>query len=102
MNNKMSGGTFDYNQYHITEIADTIQEHLDRQGKELPDDMTWGGDNHYPIYPDDIQQIFKDTISLLREAAIRVQRIDWFLAADDGEENFKRRLKEELEQDDSV
>ena len=31
-------------------------------------------------------------------AAIYAQRIDWLLSGDDGEESFKRRLKEELDE----
>lgn len=31
------------------------------------------------------------------KAAIYVQRIDWLLSDDDGEDNFHERLKEELD-----
>jgi hypothetical protein len=34
-------------------------------------------------------------------AAIYVQRIDWLMSGDDGEESFMRRLKEELDELDS-
>ena len=40
---------------------------------------------------------FKKAVALLRKAAIYVQRIDWLLSDDDGEDNFHERLKEELD-----
>ena len=32
----MRGGHFDYYQYHIREIAESIQEELDQQGQAIP------------------------------------------------------------------
>ncbi len=34
---------------------------------------------------------------MLRKAEIYAQRIDWYLAGDDGEESFMERLKDELD-----
>ena len=39
----------------------------------------------------------KKGLIALKVAAIYAQRIDWLLSGDDGEESFKRRLKEELD-----
>ena len=102
----MSGGHFDYEQYHITTIADSIQAELDKQGKEIPREDRWHDDDWYKKYPDDkfystlseeTQKEFKNAIHYLRIAAVYAQRIDWFLSGDDGEENFHKRLNEELD-----
>ena len=39
----------------------------------------------------------KIAVDLLRSAAIYVQRIDWLVSGDDGEDSFHRRLQKELE-----
>lgn len=101
----MSGGHFDYKQHHIEDIAETIQAILDRQGTEIPREDRWHNDDWYKEYPDDkfyptysekTQKEFRDAVYHLRLAEIYAQRIDWFLSGDDGEENFHRRLNEEL------
>jgi len=91
----MSGGTFDYVQSRIPEISENIQEELDNQGKIYDEDPPFG-DGKHPSYSEDVQKIFKDGIDVLKKAYIYAQRIDWFLAGDDGEDNLKLRLKEEL------
>ena len=96
----MSGGTFDYKQYNIREIADNIEQIIERSGrpktKEELKDESWSKDlNHYK-YPDDIIEEFKTGVDILRKAHVYAQRIDWFISGDDGEESFRERLKEEL------
>lgn len=76
----MSGGHFEYNQYRIGDIADSIEEAIRED---------WG------FGPDTIAE-FKNAVDLLRKAEIYVQRIDWLLSGDDGEDNFHERLKEDL------
>lgn len=102
----MSGGHFDYKQYEIDVIADSIQHKLDIQGKELPEDMRWYNkewyneypeDRFYPTYSPQVQEVMRTAVKKLREAAIYAQRIDWFLSGDDGEESFIKRLSEDLE-----
>ena len=102
----MSGGTFEYAQYHINTICETIQSELERQGKEIPKDEQWNSkewleeypeDKKYRTYPKEIQQILKDGVKYLKIAEVYAQRIDWFLADDDGEETLIKRLKEDLE-----
>ena len=50
----------------------------------------------YPEYTEETIQIFKDAVKILRKAAIYANRIDWLLSGDDGEDNLKERLEEEL------
>jgi hypothetical protein len=101
----MSGGRFNYNQYRITEIADSIEQTLNRQGKEIPTDKRWYDkeyylkypeDKFYQTYPEKVQEKMQEAIKQLRIAAIYAQRVDWFLSGDDGEESFLERLDEEL------
>lgn len=102
----MSGGAFEYNQYRIELIIDTIQEELDNQGKEKELEYYQSTDyfEKYPeeklhyTYPEDIQQIFKDGIKALKIAHIYAQRIDWYLSGDDGEDSLRERLKKELKE----
>jgi hypothetical protein len=100
----MSGGHFDYTQYRIEDIADSIQEEIDRSGKplteeEIKDTSYWGLSlqTHHYEYPQDIILEFKKGVNLLRMAQIYAQRIDWLLSGDDGEDSFRKRLKEDLE-----
>ena len=49
------------------------------------------------MYRPDVEQAMKEGVKILKKAYIYAQRIDWFLSGDDGEDNFLRRLKKELE-----
>jgi len=97
----MSGGHFNYNQFHIGDIAESIQSLIDKNGKpkDKEDLYQWdvenGSLNHYE-YPEDIIEQFKNAVSFLKIAHIYAQRVDWLLSGDDGEETFLTRLKEEL------
>lgn len=105
----MSGGRFNYNQYHIGEIADKIEHEIKKNGKpktkkELESQPYFGADyykenpeelNHYK-YPDEVIEKFKEAVKALRVAQVYAQRVDWLLSGDDGEESFLRRLEEEL------
>ena len=99
----MSGGHFDYTQHRIGDIANSIQEEIDRSGKplieeEIKDTSYWDSElTHHYEYPQDILDEFKKGIHLLRMAQIYAQRIDWLISGDDGEDSFRDRLKEDLE-----
>ena len=86
----MSGGTFSYMQYNIRDIYETIELHIEEQGKETE----WGGEN--PIFEQQVLKHLQDAIECLKKAYVYAHRVDWFLAGDDGNENFIRRLNEEL------
>lgn len=106
----MSGGRFDYDQYRIGYIADTIEGEIRKSGRpktreELKEESWHDADwykkypedlNHYK-YPDQVIEKFKEAVVLLRKAEVYAQRIDWLLSGDDGEESFLKRLQEELE-----
>lgn len=88
----MSGGRFDYLQYRFTEIVDVIeQEIIDNNAEPRPKD--WFEPNNFR---EETIAEFKKGIEYIKKAQIYVQRIDWLLSGDDGEESFLKRLKEEL------
>lgn len=82
----MSGGHFDYQQRHLDDIANQI-EHVVENNTE----------KDYWNYSEETLDEFRTAISLLRVARVYVQRIDWLLSDDDGEETFHERLKKDLE-----
>ena len=85
----MSGGFFEYQQYHLGLMADEIQEIIDTNGKENSNGM-------YYDYSDATMEEFESAVLLLRKAYIYVRRIDWLVSGDDGEEDFHVRLQQEL------
>ena len=107
----MSGGTFDYQQYRIRDIANSVEKEIAKSGKpkterELKEDYPWKDEAYfekYPedkfhyTYPDEIIEEFKKGYELLRKAEIYAQRMDWLFAGDDGNETFLERLKQELD-----
>jgi len=93
----MSGGHFEYNQYRIREIADSLEQVIRNNGKkkEEPIEYSWEDEYHYK-YPDEVIAEFKKGLEIIRQAEVYTQRIDWLLSGDDGEETFLERLKEDL------
>jgi len=101
----MSGGHFEYDQYKIGYIADEIQAKLNNMGKEIPKDEIMASPDWYEqypeekfftTYPEEVVKEFKNAIRNLRIAEIYAHRVDWFLSGDDDEEDFIKRLKEDL------
>lgn len=105
----MSGGHFDYMQYHLQEIAESIKDVIDKNYVEVLDGEhdSWDYDEngnlhewakyHYAYSPEVIKQ-FKKGYEIIMKAYVYAQRIDWLLSGDDGEETFLKRLKEDLEE----
>lgn len=96
----MSGGYFDYNQHIIEQIADSVEQLIRDNGKEIeyPAEYIlghWDSKYHYE-YPPEVIEKFKEGLDILRKAAIYAQRIDWLVSGDDAEETFLERLKEDL------
>lgn len=56
------------------------------------------GDSHIEFEDPEVLDELKKGLEILKKAAIYTQRIDWLLSGDDGEDSFKRRLKEELDE----
>jgi len=105
----MSGGHFDYKQHHINEIVDSIERIVENNGREKTreeiKEESWRGDDWYEKYPDDVYHYkypdeviekFKEGLTIMKQAAIYAQRIDWLLSGDDGNESFIERLQNDL------
>lgn len=82
----MSGGYFDYIQYRIFDAADGLELAIkDRSEGEY-------------AYKKETIDKFKEGLFHLKMAATYLQRIDYLLECDDGEDTFHIRLKADLEQ----
>ena len=86
----MSGGHFDYSQYRIEQIADTLDEVIFKNGSSEVDRY---GDRVSRDLPPDIIEQFKIAANIMRIAYVYAQRCDWFLSGDDGENSFRERLR---------
>ena len=111
----MSGGYYEYAQYHINDIANAIEEYINGYSLDKEDindyiKSRWLEDkekeyirknkhtkpNPFDYNKETIKEL-KKGLAILRKAYIYAQRIDWLLSGDDGEESFHKRLKEELD-----
>ena len=105
----MSGGHFDYDQYKIGYMADSIEKLIERNGREKTKeelkDENWRDPEWYKKYPEDlchykypdeVIEEFKKGVELLRQAEVYAHRIDYLVSGDDGNESFLKRLKEDL------
>jgi hypothetical protein len=101
----MSGGAFGHEQWQINHIVEQIQVELERQGQLKPKSDLYMNAEYYDKYPEEkyyetyserVQEKMREAIKALRIAYAYANRIDYFLSADDGEENFLKRLEEEL------
>ncbi len=101
----MSGGTFNYDQWHIQQIADQIEQTIIEAGRRITqtsDDNEYRRysfeemDEYYPKFNSKTLGIMKRAVYVLRMAYIYAQRVDWLLAGDDGEDNLEERLQMEL------
>lgn len=92
----MSGGRFDYKQYDLQYISDSIEQvihEFERGDKsECGDYPKWDFQNPQTIVE------FRKAIELLKIGQIYAQRIDWLISGDDGEDSFHERLKWDIEQ----
>ena len=82
----MSGGRFDYVQYKFDDVAESIRGYREREMRH----------SDFPL-PDDIAAKFEEAARTCEIAARMVQRVDWLLSGDDGEDSFRQRWKDEVE-----
>lgn len=111
----MSGGHFDYYQWQIDEIANSIEDYIyghsleeEDIGHYIQDNEIENEEKEYIIknkhtlpnrreYSEETIEEFKKGLDILRKAYIYAQRIDWLLSGDDDEKSFHERLKEDFE-----
>lgn len=89
----MSGGHFNYIQSRFDEIIDEIERLIEVNDSEELD--KYGCEIGYHYSEETIQE-FKDAAYMLKAAKIYVQRIDWLVSGDDGEDDFHERLTEDF------
>lgn len=53
-------------------------------------------EGYFPEYAEETIKEFKKAIKIIKQAKVYTDRIDYLLAGDDSEEDFHKRLKEEL------
>ena len=107
----MSGGRFDYKQWHISSIAEQIEQEVIMSGKPIPKSKwdffereEYNEAHKQPMnyaFPEEVLRRMEEAVYALRRAAIYAQRTDYLISGDDGEELFMERLKKELAELDS-
>ncbi len=91
----MSGGHFDYKQYHINDIVEELEKIIRENNSEEKNEY---GDNIGYKFSDKTISEFKEGLHYLKIAQLYAQRIDWLVSGDDGEESFQSRLRQELKE----
>ena len=89
----MSGGHFDYQQYRLHDIAMSIDEEI--KSNDSTELNEWGNEIGHHFSNETIEK-FEEASFLLKKCEAMVQRIDWLLSGDDGEDSFHRRWQEEV------
>lgn len=84
----MSGGHFDYQQFAISNIADTLEQAI--KENKTPDEY-----GYCTNFSKQTIREFKKTLEKLRVVQKEVMRIDWLLSGDDGEETYLSNIKED-------
>jgi hypothetical protein len=82
----MSGGYFNYDQYRISDMANSIREDILSKNSEI---------NQY--YSEYFIEKLKEVHDLLIISCQYAQRADWVLSGDDNESDFDKRLNEDLD-----
>ena len=90
----MSGGHFNYQQYRLRDIASEIEELIAHNDDDSKDEF---GNIRGNFYGRHTIEKFREAVKLLKIAEVYVQRIDWLVSGDDGEDTFHDRLQEDLE-----
>jgi hypothetical protein len=75
----MSGGHFEYQQYRLNDLAGEVERLI-----------ATNGNNEWRNYSSETIAKFKEAVDVLRKAEEMLQRIDWLVSGDDGEETFHK------------
>jgi hypothetical protein len=106
----MSGGHWGYIQYRFTDVVEDVKSLVKKNGKlKTKEELSNGSyydpeyfekypdEKYHAEYPPEVIEEFKKGIEIIAQAQIYMQRLDWLLSGDDGEETFLERLKEDLD-----
>lgn len=98
----MSGGTFDYKEgtfkYNVVEPLEEILERYKahRKGISVADCSEWEAEFAKSL-SDKTMSSMEDGLIVMKMAVAYAERIDYLLASDDGEEEFHKKLRHDLE-----
>lgn len=111
----MSGGSLDFLSFRIDEACDKIEERVNGKSVDECDVDYYIEDNccdeeeaeyirknlhtkpnPYGYSKSTLKEL-RTALSLLRKVAVYAHRVEWLFSGDDGEDNFRARLKEDLE-----
>lgn len=99
----MSGGTFDYKESSFEyNVVDRLEEILERykshrKGITTPDHESEYESEFARSLSDKTLTEMDNGLIIMKMAVVYAKRIDYLLASDDGEEEFHKRLKHDLE-----
>lgn len=85
----MSGGHFEYQEGRLSDLAEEVDKLI--VTNKTPDEYGYVRD-----YPSDVIEEFKQAVKAIRRAQIYLQRIDYLVSGDDGEDTFFTTLFKEL------
>lgn len=81
----MSGGFFDYKEFHAADVAEQIEQIIAENGRPGHD-----------CYDSHSVSLMREAVTKLREAYIYAHRVDWLLSGDDSSGAFDARLRADL------
>ena len=82
----MSGGSFDYNSFKISQFAEELKNKIDENGKK--DDM------YAPNYSEKTLDLLTRSHILIELAGKLAHEIEWLYSGDIGEDTFEKRIIE--------
>lgn len=83
----MSGGEFDYKQFHIDEIADSLERTI--ANNKIKNEYDFCND-----FSDETIAKLQETADLLKKVSTMVHHADWLISSDIGEETYHERINE--------
>lgn len=89
----MSGGHFDYIQYRFDEVAEEIERLIANESSYEIDE--WGQAVKQGFSGATLEK-FREAARTMRQLKIMIQRIDYLVSSDDGEEEFHKRWDLEM------
>lgn len=85
----MSGGSFDYDCFKISQFAEDLQNRIDENDKKEDNDSLFASAK----VPEDLLKLIQDSQKIIELAGKLAHDIEWFYSGDIGEETLEKRLK---------
>lgn len=82
----MSGGHFEYENYRLSDIGDKLRLSITKCRK---------GYEYYEYKEPFLNEMIR-VYNLTRELEVLLERVDWVLSGDDGEDTYFERLQEDI------